>query len=209
MGTANPPVRSRDAKATRERFMLAAIDEFSDHGLAGARIDRIADRAGANKRLIYAYFGSKDDLFEAALARALGSLTEAVGFDAENLPGYAAALYDHLIKEPKVLRLTTWRNLERAGAAEREMSSYARKIAAIKTAQKAGVVDASIPAADLLTLVISLATSWLSAPAALKQLGGASDALSPRRLSQHRKTLIEVVTRTVAPHRPSEPTPRA
>jgi AcrR family transcriptional regulator len=191
--------RPRDAKATQERLLLAAIDEFAEHGLAGARIDRIAERAGANKRLIYAYFGSKDDLFDAVLARTLGLLTEAVPFTPEDLPGYAGALFDQLAAEPKVLQLATWRNFERTAASEPERASYAGKIAAIKAAQKAGTLDAAIPAPDLLAMLMSLATSWLSAPAALKELGRAADPMAARRLKQHRQALVEVVGRAFSP----------
>lgn len=190
--------RPRNAKATQERLLLAAVDEFAERGLAGARIDRIAERADANKRLIYAYFGSKDDLFDAVLARTLGVLTEAVPFTPEDLPGYAGALFDQLAGQPKVLRLATWRNFERAAASEPERASYGRKVAAIKAAQKAGTADAAIPAADLLAMIMSLVTSWLSAPAALKELGGA-DPMAARRLKQHRKALVEVVARAVTP----------
>ena len=52
---------------TRDRILSAATAEFSRHGLAGARVDRIAERAGANKRMLYHYFGAKDELFLAAL----------------------------------------------------------------------------------------------------------------------------------------------
>jgi AcrR family transcriptional regulator len=190
--------RPRDAKATQERLLLAAVDEFAERGLAGARIDRIAERADANKRLIYAYFGSKDDLFDAVLARTLAVLTEAVPFTPEDLPGYAGALFDQLAGQPKVLRLATWRNFDRAAASEPERASYGRKVAAIKAAQKAGTADAAIPAADLLAMIMSLVTSWLSAPAALKELGGA-DPMAARRLKQHRKALVEVVARAVTP----------
>lgn len=60
-------VRSRDACRSRAAILLGARDEFASHGLAGARMDRIAERAGLNKRLIYYYFGSKDELFLAVL----------------------------------------------------------------------------------------------------------------------------------------------
>jgi AcrR family transcriptional regulator len=191
--------RPRDARATRERLLLAATDEFAERGLAGARIDRIAERADANKRLIYAYFGSKDDLFDAVLVRSIGALTEAVPFTPDDLPGYAGALFDHLAGESKVLRLATWRNFERSAASDAERASYAGKVAAIKAAQKAGTVDAAIPAADLLAMLMSLVTSWLSAPAALTELGGGADPMVPRRLKRHREALVEVVARAVAP----------
>jgi AcrR family transcriptional regulator len=192
------PARPRDAKATQERLLVAAIDEFAEHGLAGARIDRVAERAGANKRLIYAYFGNKDDLFDAVLARTLGVLTEAVPFTPEDLPGFAGALFDELVDQPKVLRLATWRDFERESASEHERASYAGKVAAIKAAQQAGTIDASIPPADLLAMLMSLVTSWLSAPAALRELGG-GDPLASRRLRQHRRALVDVVARVVTP----------
>lgn len=65
--------RSPRAEATRQRILDAALTEFAANGLAGARVDEIAARAGANKRMLYAYFGSKEDLWltvlEAAYAR--------------------------------------------------------------------------------------------------------------------------------------------
>lgn len=57
----------RDAVASRERILEAATAEFAAHGLGGARVDRIAARAGANKALLYYYFGDKDGLFRAVL----------------------------------------------------------------------------------------------------------------------------------------------
>jgi AcrR family transcriptional regulator len=52
---------------TRARILGAAVAEFARYGLGGARVDRIAQRAGANKRMLYYYFGDKDGLFLAAL----------------------------------------------------------------------------------------------------------------------------------------------
>jgi len=54
---------------TRERILAAAVAEFAARGLDGARVDAIARRARANKRMIYHYFGSKDDLYLASLER--------------------------------------------------------------------------------------------------------------------------------------------
>ena len=58
---------SRDPERTRQKILAAATDEFARFGLGGARVDRIAQRAGANKRMLYYYFGDKDGLFLAAL----------------------------------------------------------------------------------------------------------------------------------------------
>ena len=57
----------RDRDGTRQRILEAALEEFSRHGLGGARVDRIAQRAAANKRMLYYYFGDKDGLFLAVL----------------------------------------------------------------------------------------------------------------------------------------------
>jgi AcrR family transcriptional regulator len=52
---------------TRQKILEAGLEEFARYGLGGARVDRIAQRAGANKRMLYYYFGDKDGLFRAAL----------------------------------------------------------------------------------------------------------------------------------------------
>ena len=65
----------RDSTATKARLLEAATEEFAAHGIAGARVDRIAAAANANKQLIYAYFGSKDQLFDAVLTTRFRALT--------------------------------------------------------------------------------------------------------------------------------------
>lgn len=76
----NTPIaepRSRDAERSQAAILLAAREEFASFGLAGARVDRIAERAEVNKRLIYYYFGSKDDLFLAVLEQAYADIRNA------------------------------------------------------------------------------------------------------------------------------------
>ncbi|WP_376099009.1 TetR/AcrR family transcriptional regulator [Roseomonas sp. CCTCC AB2023176] len=68
--------RSPRAEATRQRILDAALVEFAANGLAGARVDEIAARAGANKRMLYAYFGSKEDLWLTVLEAAYGRKRE-------------------------------------------------------------------------------------------------------------------------------------
>ena len=65
-----PKPRTRDADATKARILEAAKAEFARLGLGGARVDEIADKARANKRMIYHYFGSKEELFTAVLEEA-------------------------------------------------------------------------------------------------------------------------------------------
>jgi TetR/AcrR family transcriptional regulator len=63
--------RPRDADATRRTLLDAAAAVFAEHGFAGARVDEIADRAGVNKRMIYAYYGDKEGLYRDVLSSRL------------------------------------------------------------------------------------------------------------------------------------------
>ncbi|HEU5018621.1 MAG TPA: TetR/AcrR family transcriptional regulator [Pseudolabrys sp.] len=67
----------RDAERTQLALLDAAEIEFAAKGLAGARVDVIAEEAGANKRMLYYYFGSKEDLYVAVLERAYSAMREA------------------------------------------------------------------------------------------------------------------------------------
>jgi AcrR family transcriptional regulator len=69
--------RVRDAEGTQKRILDAARAEFARSGLGGARVDAIAERADANKRMIYHYFGSKEDLFKAVLEDAYSHIRAA------------------------------------------------------------------------------------------------------------------------------------
>jgi AcrR family transcriptional regulator len=60
-------VNSREPERPRARILAAATAEFARYGLGGARVDRIAARANANKRMLYYYYRDKDNLFLAAL----------------------------------------------------------------------------------------------------------------------------------------------
>ncbi len=64
-----PDKKKRDAAATRDSLLLAATHEFAARGFAGARVDEIAARAKANKRMLYAYFGDKEGLYPEVLRR--------------------------------------------------------------------------------------------------------------------------------------------
>ncbi len=63
--------RARDAERTREAILEAATEEFAERGYAGARVDGIANRAGANKQLVYRYFGTKAELYRTVSGKIL------------------------------------------------------------------------------------------------------------------------------------------
>src|SRR5579862_9306624 len=67
----------RDPQRTRARILAAATGEFARYGLGGARVDRIAAHAGTNKRMLYYYFGNKEDLFRAVLEAAYAHIRSA------------------------------------------------------------------------------------------------------------------------------------
>lgn len=183
-----------DSTATRKRLLDAAEAEFARHGVAGARVDRIAAAAGANKRLIYVYYGNKEQLFATVLAEAVTRLAEAVPLTPEDLPGYAGALFDHYTTHPEVFRLTTWRSLERPDDATGDLASYRAKVLALRAARDEGALPAEFDPVDVLAIVVALAKAWFLTSPALA--GEAPDAAgSPERLAAHRAVVVETVRR--------------
>ncbi|EFL13066.1 TetR family transcriptional regulator [Streptomyces sp. C] len=192
---------ARDSSATKARLLDAAFSEFAAYGIAGARIDRIAATARANKRLIYVYYGNKEQLFDAVLQRALETGSESVPFDAEDLPGYAGAVFDHFVAHPDLMRLVQWKQLERPESTELVAESYQGKIAAVERAQDAGLVDPGLDPADVLTLVMGLAQAWTGAVGG-PATGGPGEPWAAARLARHREAVVESVRRLVRPPRP-------
>jgi AcrR family transcriptional regulator len=195
--------RPRNSAATKELLLDAATTEFADFGLAGARIDRIAERAGANKRLLYVYFGDKEQLFDAVLERQIGLLAQETPLVDGNLVAYAAARFDFMLAHPETARLAAWIRFERRDRHSRnEIDSYRSKVDVIAAAQREGRVCDDIPAVDLFAMVLRLTESWLDAPPALTATTG-TDPLSARRLADHRAALLAAVSRITVPR--SEP----
>ena len=154
----------RDSAATRGRLLAAATDEFAARGIAGARVDRIASAARANKRLIYDYFTDKDGLFDAVMDATIGQVTDAVPIDATDLPGYAGRLFDYVLDHPEVMRLVAWARLEgRHGPTARGKSAhfYRLRLAAIEAAQQDGHITTRLTPAQILMLIESLSVGWL------------------------------------------------
>ncbi len=113
--------RTRDPVATRARILAAAKAEFARKGLAGGRVDTIAERARINKRMIYHYFGSKNDLYLAVLEESYGDIRAAERLlDLDHLDPVAAITrlveftWNYYLKNPEFLRLLNTENLHRA-----------------------------------------------------------------------------------------------
>jgi AcrR family transcriptional regulator len=191
--------RPRDAEATKELLLAAASEEFGEHGLAGARIDRIAERAGANKRLLYRYFGDKEDVFDAVIERHIGLLAEAVPLTPDDLGAYAGAQFDYMLQHPQTLRIAAWRTFERFEPTDAERRGYKAKVDAIRRAQREGKLYDGMSAVDLFAITLRMVASWLSAPPGLMAVAG-KDPLSAARLRKHRQALVEAVRRVTEPH---------
>ena len=79
--------RSRAPEQTRRAIIDAAIAEFADKGLSGARVDEIAARTATTKRMIYYYFGGKEQLYATVLEELYGGIRDAeAAVDIEGLP---------------------------------------------------------------------------------------------------------------------------
>jgi len=153
----------RDGDASRRRLLDAAAAEFAEHGFAGARVDRIAAASGVNKQQMYSWHGSKDGLFDAVFDDQLENIVDAVPFDALDLPGYAVRLYDTYVREPELIRLTSWNRLERVPAGDllRGHAHLARpKLDAIAAAQRQGRIVPELQPAEVYSMVIALAGTW-------------------------------------------------
>lgn len=86
--------------ATYQRILDAATEEFAQHGIAGARIERIVTAARTNKAQLYGYFGDKERLFDAIFLSSLERITNVVPIDADDLADWAVRLYDEYLRRP-------------------------------------------------------------------------------------------------------------
>jgi AcrR family transcriptional regulator len=181
-----------DATQTKKRLLEAAADEFAERGMAGARVDRIAQQAGANKALIYSYFGSKEQLFEAVFESLVTTFVESTPITADNLPDYVGRLYDRYEDDPRLLRLAAWYQLERAATAgmpKAAQQANAKKHAALVAAQQQGALTKTFSADALMTIVFGLSSMW-----AFVKLGDTSKTSVTQR-AERRRVAVEAMTR--------------
>ncbi|WP_164416039.1 TetR family transcriptional regulator [Streptomyces salinarius] len=193
--TPDQPLTSRGA-ATHRRILDVATREFAEHGIAGARIERIVAAARTNKAQLYAYFGSKDGLFDAIFFGSLDRIVNVVPIDADDLADWAVRLYDEYLRRPDLIRLATWARLERRPAGHLVDDSDRRddaKLRAIAEAQAAGRVRPGDPF-DVLALVIAMSMAWSPVSNVY-----AATADEPEDAHERRRALLrEAVSRATA-----------
>ena len=113
--------KQRDAERTRAEILAAATREFADRGYDGARVDEIAARTRTTKRMLYYYFGGKEQLYVAVLERAYQEIRGAEQqSDVEHLDPVTAIrrlaelTFDHHESHPDFIRLVSIENIHRA-----------------------------------------------------------------------------------------------
>ncbi|MER8162233.1 TetR family transcriptional regulator [Streptomyces sp. NPDC094472] len=182
--------------ATHRRILDAAIREFAEYGIAGARIERIVTAARTNKAQLYAYFGNKEGLFDAIFFASLERIVNVVPIDADDLADWAVRLYDEYLHRPDLIRLATWARLERRPAGHLVDDPDRlddRKLRAIAEAQAAGRVRPGDPF-NLMCMVIAMSMAWSPVSNVY-----AATAQEPEALHEQRRELLrESVRRAMA-----------
>ncbi|MGK5558109.1 TetR family transcriptional regulator [Actinomadura kijaniata] len=184
-----PDERRLDAERTRRLLLEAALEEFSAKGLAGARVQDIADRAGVNKQLISYHFGGKEGLFEALVRR---WHEEEAEFNDPAVPlDELAVRYLHkALEDPRGSRLNAWCGLTEpcpgpADAPREDLSDLERR-------QAAGQIAADLdPAAVLLALMAMVAAPTLMPGAVVRAFG--MDPRSPEFREHYAEQLRRIV----------------
>ncbi|WP_295532268.1 TetR/AcrR family transcriptional regulator [uncultured Pseudacidovorax sp.] len=198
--------RLRDADRSQAAILLAAREEFAGHGLAGARMDRIAERADVNKRLIYYYFGSKDDLFLAVLERVYADIRAAeqqLHLDevdpVEAVRRLVSFTWHYYLEHPEFITLLNSENLHRAEHLRRsdriqEMNSPLVQLldGVLERGRRAGVFRAGVDPIQLYISIASLCYFYLSNNHTLSAIFG-RDLRAPKAMAQRLSHMTELV----------------
>jgi TetR/AcrR family transcriptional regulator len=201
LGTRGRPAESRAA------ILKAAVAEFAEHGIAGARTDAIARAAHVNKALLYYYFKDKDALYEAVLDHVFSGLRERVMpvLESELPPQqkmleYLGAYFDYIAANPRFPRVVQgeWMRSS-AGSArmQRVAKEYFRPIfgklvEVLREGMEAGEFRAVNPM-DLLPSVAAVIVFYFSAAPLMKTLMKV-DPLSVERIRERRAFVLDFIS---------------
>src|SRR5271170_5742626 len=161
---------TRNPERTRERILSAALKEFAAKGFAGARVDEIARRANINKRMLYHYFGDKEDLFKAVLRRKISErqawAEASSGEPTETLPFW----FEAACKDIDWVRMLEWEALQNAGQKviddKERRATVARGLERIRQRQARGQISSEFDPRHVMLAMRSL--TWF--PVAFPQL---------------------------------------
>ncbi|MCC8938168.1 TetR family transcriptional regulator [Bradyrhizobium sp. Arg68] len=202
----------RDPVATRNKLLTAARREFAQNGLAGARVDEIAARAGVNKQLVYHYFGDKDALYLAVLELVYEEIrAQERKLNLEGLPPGQAiktlieASFDHLDAHPDFIVLL---NDENRGGARHVRGS--RKLEAMHSplvsmvskilaeGVRAGTFRKGVNAVHLYISIAGLSYFFFSNASTLSAIFG-KDLSSAAEKRARRKHVVDLVLKSLRP----------
>ncbi|GER15542.1 TetR/AcrR family transcriptional regulator [Variovorax boronicumulans] len=198
--------RSRDADRSQLAILASARDEFAARGLAGARMDSIAERAGLNKRLIYYYFGSKDDLFLAVLERVYADIRAAeqrLHLDeiepVEAIRQLVSFTWHYYLEHPEFITLLNSENLHGAAHLKRsdriqEMNSPLVQLldTVLERGKKDNLFRAGVDPVQLYISIASLCYFYLSNNHTLSAIFG-RDLRAPKAMAQRLSHMTDLV----------------
>jgi len=207
-----PAAGKRDAAATRQALIDAAIQEFSRNGFAGARVDEIARSAGVNKQLVYHYFDNKQGLYLVALETVYTEIREkekklSLGAldPQEAMSQLVAFSFDYLAEHPQFIALLTDenRNMGRhvlASATLRKMHSpFIETLqATLERGAQQGVFRSDFDAINLYISIAGISYFFFSNNHTLSAIFGKSLG-SKRALAQRRRHVVEFALNALRP----------
>ena len=170
MESENGAGRTNDALRTRAEILAIATEEFSQKGLAGARIDEIAERTRTSKRMIYYYFQSKEGLYVAVLEEAYRRVREIeANLHLDDLAPEAALrrlvefTFDHHAGNEDYIRLVMNENINRAQCLSQSKSIQGMNVPALKAIEQlykrgvaSGVFRSGLAAIDIHATISAL-----------------------------------------------------
>lgn len=198
----------RPAEHSRRAILDAAIVAFSTYGFGGARVDKIAESAKVNKAMLYHYFGSKEDLYLAALKEIYSDIRRAeaeLDLDMDDptaaIAGLVAFTFRYYIDHPAFIRIINTENLYGAvhlkGASDMPAlnAPILEKVAAIlKTGIAQKVFRAGIDPLDLYISISSLGFTYVANRHTLEAVFG-RNLLAPDQIEARLATMTDMVLR--------------
>ncbi|MEP9383293.1 TetR/AcrR family transcriptional regulator [Nocardioides sp. KR10-350] len=206
MARLDPSERIRDAARTRAELLAVATEVFAEQGYAGARVDEIAERTRTTKRMIYYYFGGKEQLYQAVLEGAYRDIRAAEqGIHAGDLPPadavrrIAELTFDHHHAHPEFIRLVSVENIHQAEHLRRveslrDLGAPAASLLdeVLGRGRGAGVFRDDVDAVDVHMLISAYCVFQVANAATFGFLFG-RDMLAPAVRERHRRILGDVV----------------
>ena len=202
--------RTRDPDAVKADILEAAIAEFGEKGLAGARVDEIAAPTRTSKRMIYYYFGSKEGLYLAALEASYRRVRNTeLGMHLHNMPPTEAmrcltsVTFDHHLNNENYIRLVMAENINRGrflAQSDHIQELNRPAIALVRGIYERGVADGvfrpGLDAADIHASISALAFFNVSNRHTFGMIFQL-DNTSPAYVATRRENIIQMVLRYV------------